>query len=82
MLIKELCKKCWNTYAESIDNEDSRGILRWDGYNESHWKVGEIYCPSIYLGKGEFNIRDITKDKPPSKCPFYLEYALINQEIK
>jgi len=66
MLKKEICKKCWNKKGEWID------------FDELRWKEGYVWCPDDYVDRGKY-IRYIT-DKPPSKCPYLLEYALINQE--
>jgi len=72
MLKKELCKKCWNTYAESFDTEDIKSLLRWSESDEQCWKEEEVYCPRPYK---EFNTRRTT-GKPPANCPFYLEQVI------
>jgi len=65
MLKKELCMKCW----ESI-------YPGWTELNERIWKEdGILICPLKYIEQGEFNIRKI-KDRPPIKCPYYLENIL------
>jgi len=66
MLRKELCIKCHQNIFTS----------GWHKSDEKYWKeIGHVFCPSIYLGREEFNIRKIT-DKPPSKCPFFLEHII------
>jgi len=66
MLKKELCKKCKN----STD-------FGWVVMNDGSWweREGEMWCPYKYIEKGESNPRKIT-DKPPSRCPFYLEHVI------
>jgi len=63
MLKKEICKKC-----------RKRLRIRWDGYDEKYWKEGVIYCPLKYI-EDECVDRKTT-DKPPIKCPYYLENLL------
>jgi len=67
MLKKECCKRCWN----STD-------YGWDESDEGWWKEGVICCPYKYIGKGEPLWISII-EKPPSKCPFFLEHVLNNQ---
>jgi len=65
MLNKECCKKCHQ-------NEYLGGWMKFD---EQRWEIeGEVCCPLECPKKGESNIR-IT-DKPPNKCPFYLEHVI------
>jgi len=65
MLKKKLCKKC----MKRLD-------IGWIEDDEIWWEEqGIVYCPMIYLGEKEIIYRDIT-DKPPSKCPYFLENIL------
>jgi len=63
MLKKKLCKKCWN-----------KQLVRWRIENEIGWKEGDVYCPGTYIDPGKWLRK--TTDKPPSKCPFYLEHII------
>jgi len=67
MLKKEYCKEC----RESMYHG-------WYEFNERWWKLGYIICPDDYREIGESNMRK-TKDQPPTKCLFLLEYVLDNQ---
>jgi len=64
MLKKKLCKKCI-----------SKIFSGWTEWDEDWWKDGEVLCPSKYVEKKEINIRETT-EKPPLKCPYYLENLL------
>jgi len=69
-LIKKLCIKCWNKRHIVGGN-----MWKWEEGDELRWKDGEIFCPSEYLGEEEGWIRKTT-DKPPIKCPYYLEHTI------
>jgi len=67
VLKKECCEKCWSGSCG--------GIMFSTEMDEKQWEEGLVFCPSQYREKGE---RDVIKttDKPPSKCPYYLENIL------
>jgi len=69
MLKKKFCKKCW----KKSWHPPLPGIHE---YNEHGWEEqGEICCPSRHVTKDESMFRDIS-DKPPKKCPFFLEHTV------
>jgi len=69
MLNKKICKRCWNKIAEE----------GWDEFDERFWKRGYVFCPLDYVEKGETLETKIT-EQPPSRCPFFLEHIISNQE--
>jgi len=75
MLKKKLCKRCWNNYAVSCDNEYDKEFMRWDHNEEGYWKAGWIRCPDMYIKEREKLDRDIT-ESPPENCPYFLENLL------
>jgi len=67
-LIKKYCKKCINI------------SLFWSDVDEEWWeKRGLVECPGAYI---EETMYRKTNEPPPVKCPFLLEYILINQGNK
>jgi len=65
MLKKECCKQCRNNISK---------IWGWTDYDELRWKEGIIECPfAKYKYGGKYWAWIKIKDKPPEKCPYYLE---------
>jgi len=78
MLNKELCKECWKKYIQEILLVGISGNLPsvWNGFEQIKLDArNEVRCPVIYIKKEESLVRKRT-DKPPSKCPFYLEHIV------
>jgi len=74
MLNKKCCKKCRNNYAEEEDYKYDG--MEWNESDERRWKNGYVYCPDEIVDDIKEEISRKTKDKPPSKCPYYLENVI------
>jgi len=68
MLVKKICKKCF----------DENGV-KWNAGDENRWKNGIVYCRSISNGTFE----QTTKTSEIIKgCPYKLEHITLGQGEK
>jgi len=70
---RKRCKKSWDNLVEKETYK--RMKIMWNKSNEKNWKKGRVFCPYVYIEKGESSVRDI-KEEPPNKCPYYLEHVI------